>query len=495
MIFKILAFFLIFQTAQARQFIFDQSLEQVYSPFDTGFSGLSQFYKNLKNWAPLVSVNSRPLDKLLYDLDGPGNILFLGVAMNQKYNQQILKALDDFLKRGGGVLVSVEHDDLFKNAQFQNSFIQKYGITAVKEKAVAKENSWRDSIWPLCYSPFFKLEDVRVYLPAPLNIEGDAKPLLYLKNPYKKEYNLVGAYKKVGKGILVVLGDVEIFWNMNPDTGVRAGKNLIFIKKLVNLLAPESNKKSYPKFKKILSNKKKVLFYQSGKGSGPDVSLSGLSKFARYLNIQGYNIEIKSEVQDFLQYDLVVISTPLETVKNIPKLVKAKKILLISDGMSNILSYHLDFTKILKNDLGLSFSTSDYANPANGILKYWGHKFFKGSLISRERNHFFSTKGAIYRATFVEKTDKGPTGKSLWSVSPKVVSPMNSFVPASDDGSNGEPFKLNLNQQYKEDFPVAMYWNNLLALGDLEILSNQFFGKTQSGQFLSKFSNWLKNSL
>jgi hypothetical protein len=491
MIIKILLLFLLIQTAQARQFIFDQSLEQVYSPFDTGFSGLSKFYKNLKNLVPLVSVNSKPLEEVLGEL-GPGNILFLGVAMNQTYSAGDLKALDGFLKRGGGVLVSVEHDDLFKNAQFQNAFTARYGIKAINGKAISKKESWRDSIWPKCYSPHFNLKDIRVYLPAPLIIKGGARPLLYVNDPFKKDATLVAAYKKVGKGTLVVLGDVEIFWNMDAKSGIRAGNNLAFLKKVINLLAQENKTESFPRFRKILSSNKRVLFYQSGKGTGPDNSLSGLSKFARYLNILGYNIEIKSKVENFKNYDLVVISTPVEKIKNIKELIQAKKILLISDGMSDILTYHPDFSKMLKNDLGLTFSMEDYSNPADEVLKYWGHKFFKGSLISREKNHFFFNQGSLYRSTFIEKISNGIKGKGLLSYSEPHLSPMSAFVPASDDGKTGVPFQLKLNGYNQQSYPVAVAWNNLLALGDLELLSNQFFGK---GIFLSKFSKWLKQPL
>jgi hypothetical protein len=482
--------------ALANEFIFDQSLEQVYSPFETGFTGFSTFNKNLKKWGLSISVNNFPLDLVLKDLKGPGNILFLGVAINQKYSQESLNALDDFLKRGGGILLTVEHDNLFKNATFQNAFIEKYGISTQKFQALAKEKSWKKSIWPFCSSSNFNLQKIQMYLPAPLKIKGDAKTLLYVENPLKKDFQIVGAWKKVGKGNLVVLGDVEIFWNMTSNTGIRQGNNLVFMKNIVELLAPGKELNSnYPKFQNNPSPKGKVLFYLSGEGVGPDSSLSGFSRFAQYLNSQGYSIKVGKEEKNFEKYSLVVVAAPVEKVKNIPGLIRAKKILLISDGQSNVLDYSPEFVKILKEGMGLRLSLSDYLNPANEILKNWGYRFFDGTLISPKSNHFFIDSGmvSLYRSTFIEKLNIKQTskGQSFWVVTGEEAFPMNSFVPASDDGKTGLPFKLTIKREFESGYPVGMYWKNLMAISDLEILSNQFFQGQRKEKFLNQFKKWL----
>ncbi|MBP7654001.1 hypothetical protein KA977_11300, partial [Candidatus Dependentiae bacterium] len=163
--------------------VFDQSQEQVYSPFETGYSGMSQLTVSLKKIGASVSINSLPLEKFLENYSGKGKILVLGVAVNRRYRQAEITALENFIKSGGSILVIVEHEDFFGNITFQNDFIKKFGITALSLTSLAEGNNFRTQQWVFCSSKIWNSENVELYYPAPLHIDSGVRILLEMNNP------------------------------------------------------------------------------------------------------------------------------------------------------------------------------------------------------------------------------------------------------------------------------------------------------------------------
>ncbi len=72
---------------------FDQSYEQVYSPFNTSFTGMSEFAKFIIRQGGFVSSNSEPLRDFLPAISQPGNVIVLGVAMLQRYSDDDIEAI------------------------------------------------------------------------------------------------------------------------------------------------------------------------------------------------------------------------------------------------------------------------------------------------------------------------------------------------------------------------------------------------------------------
>ena len=108
--------------------VFDLSKEQIYSPFDSHFAGMSQLTEALRKEGAEVSVNFRDLRTLTQQFKGPGHILVLGPALERKYAPEDLEAIYSFRRSGGGVLVIAEHDNFFRHADMHNALTEAWGI-------------------------------------------------------------------------------------------------------------------------------------------------------------------------------------------------------------------------------------------------------------------------------------------------------------------------------------------------------------------------------
>ena len=470
--------------------IFDQSNEQIYSPFDTGFSGLSHFATLIREMHWTVSSNSKPLHQLLPNLDSKEKILVLGVAIYRKYSQEDLQAIKKFIETGGGVLVIVEHDDLFKNQTFQNELISQFGIRALPSKALGEGKKWEENIWPMGHSPFFNLKQIQTYLPAPLKLSKEVKPLLFLKRPKNKEENIVAAWAQHEKGNIIVLGDQEILWNMSPNSGIRAGQNKVFLTQILNKLLSEKNPKLIPHKDDIFNLGKNVLFYTDSFAQGPEKSLSGLSSMADELSKMGYSIHTGGNDEDFAKFDLIIVAVPLTVLKRPKELIKAKKLVLISDGQSDILNNDEQLQEMLKKDLGLKINNTEYVNPINPLIRNSGLEFFKGTLTAKGVNHFFviSNKYPVFRSSFIKRNNPNSQVKYL-AYCNKDILPLFSVVPPSEDPKSGRPFEAFLGTEKLDLYPIMAISKNIMLISDLELVSNQFFSEEK----FKEIKNWLNN--
>jgi hypothetical protein len=470
--------------------IFDQSNEQIYSPFDTGFSGLSRFATLIREMNWTVSSNSRPLHQILPLLNSKEKILVLGVAIYRKYSQEDLRAIKDFIQTGGGVLVIVEHDDLFKNQTFQNELISQFGIRALPSQALGEGKKWEENIWPIGYSPVFNLNQIQTFLPAPLKLSKKVRPLLFLKKPRNKEENIVAAWAQYRKGNIIVLGDQEILWNMTSTSGVRKGQNKKFLTQILNILHSEKRPTSIPHKENFLTTGKNALFYTDSFSQGPEKSLSGLSSMADELRQMGYSIHSGGNGLNFTKFDLVIVAIPLTILKRPNELSKAKKLILITDGQSDILSKDEKLREIFEKSLGLKINFMEYDNPINSIIKNSGLEFFKGTLTAKGVNHFFvtSNKYPIFRSSFIKKINPNSQVKYLDYCDGDIL-PLFNVVPPSEDPKTGRPFEAFLGTEKLDRYPIMALSKNIMLISDLELVSNQFFSKEN----FKEIKNWLNN--
>lgn len=483
------------KTPETFEVIFDQSLEQVYSPFDTGFAGLSRFSILIKKMGGEVSLNSRPLSRILLEISSEGKILILGPAMFKSYKKEDLTAIDNFIKKGGGVLVLVEHDDLFKNATFQNQLIEKYGIKALPESAISELDVGREKIWPKVKSKLLELENLSFYLPALLKIQKPAKVLASLVNTNGLIPLNVGAIRKDEKGSLIVLGDIEILWNMTVKSGIRNGNNQKFLEKVIGLLKGKTKRPNLQKKPKSKPTQKKILFYSKGWAQGPSDSLSGLSKLARAFEKIGYSITQSEDLRYPEDFKLIIWANPLKQIKVPKALLKSKKLLLIGDGQSDVLKAEKRFRRALTKSLKLKINSKEYLHPLNSVLKYYDLNIFSGSLVSQNKNHFFYNQSVtLKRASYIYPIKKMKLKKNDFRemVSPDLKAHYT-FVPLSDSGKSGLPFKLS--PKIAPPGPRYLIYSNkkVFIISDMEPLSNQFFNDSSSQKIFSNILLWLKN--
>ncbi|MBM65664.1 MAG: hypothetical protein CMH55_05445 [Myxococcales bacterium] len=321
--------------------IFDLSKEQIYSPFDAYFAGMSQLTDALRDEGALVSVNFRDLTSLTRNVSGPGNILVLGPALERKYEPEDLEAIRGFRKSGGGVLVIAEHDNFFRHADMHNALTEAWGIKIRATTADGKGRRLDEIQWPFSHSNRLGVQNVRPMTAAPLKLSKDAQPLLKVDQPFRASTDVVAALSETaGLGPVAVVADAEMFWNMSRPTGMSLGNNKDFVLKLFRLLAGRQiDQAGQPRpLKSVIheTGAQGTVFIETGSGGlRADGSLSGLDRLADVLNEVGYGVEQGVLSGDPTRYKAVVVAAPLRNAKNLELLKKVPRLVLLAEGSSD----------------------------------------------------------------------------------------------------------------------------------------------------------------
>ena len=498
------------------QVIFDQTKDQISSPFDTGFDGLSRLALLLRSHGAVVSINNLPLKSVLPTVHGRGNILVLGIPWNIGYTSDDIKAINAFLDSGGGVLTIVEHDNIYRNCDIQNPLIEPFGIKAIASQSNGRHSSNRDELlntknyyWPICSAKEWGLSKIRFYLPAPLNIKHPAKVLVETNCPAIEKYRIVGAYNHERKGPLVVISDYEVFWNMTSDAGIREGDNTDFILRLFGFLSGMDGSLKHEPYHHTYKREwgkgtKTALFVTSGMGCFPDGSVNGLDTFADFLNQNGYRILIGPDTLSHLgsnktishsSIDLAIIAVPITTFEVPSEIAAAKNLLLIADGRTDILT----LPGLKKSTEKLINIPKQYPYPINRMAIAHGIRFKPVTLLD----------SATSQMTISAKWMK--TYQSLWLFRSSVIE----ILPNHDNidiiataGEYGTPVKALIKPVAINDHnprripeklanteerikPVLVKSPKIMAVGDLELLSNQGLSTIYGKRMLEEVLLWL----
>jgi len=473
--------------------VFDQSCEQTYSPYETGYSGMSGLTLALKKSGVSVSLNSIPLEKFLENYSGKGKILVLGPAINRRYGKKEIDALEKFLKSGGGILAIVEHQDLYGNITFQNDFIKKFGIAALNDATIAVGNNFREKQWAYCGCGVWNIDNIELYYPAPLKIDSKCRKLLEMYNPENPKLNITAALNDSNNGKLAVLGDAEILWNMKEPIGINNINNKLFLLKLFDYLSSSEEKYeiTVTDFKPAAGSTKKALIDGSSYGLIPDSSPCGIDYFAAALNYAGFKIDITFDTNaDYSRYDLVINAMPLDSNIN-PDIRASKRILIAGDGQTDIINDTM-LQIILSRYFKINYRKELYVSALNKISAYFDLRFAGSTLISNEPTGFFV------------KAKLNNSGEDFLLRRSDVISGVDSELPdgykvlvyASDDcriTDNFTPFNNFKKTEPKQNFfksvfnsrkkPVAIISKKVIALADIEMITNQFFF-TKEGQYV-----------
>ena len=491
------------------EIIFDQSYEQVYSPFDEGFSGMSMLCNFLRKNRYDVSVNFLSLKKILPAIEPSGKILFLGAAMYRRYSNDDLSAIDEFLKRGGSVIALAEHDNLFEFSDMQNELVKKYGIEIQATGAEGAGVTILERIWPKCVSEKLNISNIRVYYPAPLLLSASAKPLLQISNFALRSKKIIGAFDHTGKGKIAVIGDAEIFWNMSEGFGAHNPENLQFFLKLCNFLTDFENGKITER--QIFVNRKNsngdILFITES-GSIINKSMSGFFSLAESLYNSGYNI-FESEINNAdanKKYKAVFLIAPFDKNRKFEVLPSAEKLIIIYDGQTDMLSVNKEFKELVEtlleaqlpeNEIGINFLLKKYnvkieagtlidGNSSNHFIINNDFEV-KNSVLPAKKNKFVFMRSAILK--YFEKIGEEDAERIIITNSKNNIWLDKSITPISKQYASRPFIKYIENEQNIENNVVFLN-KQIFILCDMEPLSNTFL--TENSELKKIVFDWLK---
>ena len=482
---------------QLLEVVFDQTYDQVYSPFDTGFMGLSHFAVELRRHGAHVALNSQPLSTFLPTFSGPGHVLVLGPTMYRRYNREDLDAIDGYLESGGGVLIFAEHGDLFENGTFQNAVATEHGITVLPENAEADWRDPRDRQWPICRAPRWELDDIELYLPAPLEVVPPAVALAEISYPRLARHRIVAAGDLSKSGKLIVVADVEVVWNMWPNMGIRHGDNAEFILHLLDLLVdcPLDLIEEEPSFELVPDGDSRgvVLFSKQGSSMVPDSTAHGLTALARELRERGFRVVVEGDRADFLNgtgktradyssFDLVVLVAPLEPFEDLDALLEAPRLLLVGDGQSMRLNTVIE---------------QEY-NPLDAILRPSGLRMLPVSIVDSSKNHMevsaswaSNGKPLILRrgAVIAAVGDSMPHGTQTLAFADGDAWKEGNVVPMWRSDRKVQPYEPP--HRSGDPLPVVVTTSRLFVVADLEPFTTPYFTTPEGRELTDRLLQWL----
>jgi hypothetical protein len=218
--------------------MFDGSREQFWSPFDVGFFGYSELGVLLRDEGFLVSEVNLPVTFSL-QVEPRGSVFVMGPAAGQKYTAKEIKAVKDYVEKGGGLLVLTEGAE-GSGDNFQNPIASQFGVLFANGSIVDTAHCAAGSggQWIFARSTRFGIDSVLVPIAAPLMLAKSASPILGGYDTATPPRAVVAAAAQYGKGRVVCIGDSQFLMNGGRGSiGIDCGKNREFARALFNWLA------------------------------------------------------------------------------------------------------------------------------------------------------------------------------------------------------------------------------------------------------------------
>ncbi len=492
------------------QVVFDQSNEQVYSPFDTSFTGMSKLAIQIRRKGGFVSINSRPLNEFLPEFNHGKRILVLGVAMFRSYSENDIAAVMNYLEEGGDILLFVEHDDLMKNGTLQNQILEKIGVEALPISSSTKDREQKHPHWPYCSVEPWQLTKVQPFLPAPLIIheKSQAKSIMKIIDPVEEKLEVVAVVDSSKRGMFFVLGDAELVWNGTDILGIDAGENVQFMDSVIDMLF-QHNYKAMDDFSPINITDlyktkfgKKVLFENSGMGVIPG-GYGGFNVLAQKFAKMGFNVDIGGGVEtDYANYELVIVAQPLMELPEPQKILAAKKVLIIADGQADYLETK-EISDILTRMSGKEIDRSEYV--LNSLTEGLGFRFVSttivtDNIINEGGTHFVvgaewdnGEKWILNRSSAIAPISTEFSADIKVLAKSQVGSwESNNITPRQKLKKNPVmPFQPPLEVSKKMGLPVVISSNKFFAVADIELLVDDFANSTESEYLLGRIKQWM----
>lgn len=229
----------------------------------------SEFFKLLQRFNTKITKNeNRDLSQeLLQDID----ILIIGNPIDDYFSNIEIKAIVDFVRIGGNLLILSEYGaDYLQKTNLNDISGTHFGIYF--QKNLIKElNSVNHNSTSIVQIQRFnnkqignRLREVIIGGACSLSLSRDAKPLLLTnkKNVWSEKYNssnekwireeeeeekIVGAYTEYGQGRVVALGDIDIFTN-DSNIGLNQLDNQLLITNIFKWLIEPVKESELMKF-------------------------------------------------------------------------------------------------------------------------------------------------------------------------------------------------------------------------------------------------------
>lgn len=475
--------------------LFDAYKEQVWPIKDTGFAGYSSLNLFLQNLGFNTAENNKPYSEVFPYLDTKSTLFVIGVAMEARFTEEEIKDILDFVGRGGKLLVIAEHDNQFGSADFLRPLINAAGWEIDNGRVVVESDTF-----PATGGRWFWTSIPSVGEGPALLCAADLTPVrgedcrAILTSVDGK--HIVAGLGKFGKGEIAIVSDSEFLWNASPDykweglypLAFSDPKTRLFIKHLIFSILPaqveaESGGVAFPKKPKGL---KRIFVYGNG---------GHFEDYSRFLEaLSGENLAVFKYVEgtEINSEDGVIVITPLSKIPQlvIDELSKSKKAVLFGDMYSSVESYTESWSLFFK-----PHKIYPVPYPLNSIARNYGVEFLPCYGVNFKDNeygnmlyvpvYFKGNRFYLHKACAVEFLE-GEKNKDIYFKNSKET-----FACRVGLGL-GQPINFKDPKDIENpDFLIVT--DNVLAVGDSDIISDVFFSITERIGFLEMVIKFLKS--
>jgi hypothetical protein len=242
------------------------------------------------------------------------------------------------------------------------------------------------------------------------------------------------------------------------------------------------------RFFKSDQENKSILFVENHYSRRMDDSWSGLLRFGEALRDQGIAVFSTKKINDYTKYDCVIITNPLEgwDSSEASQLSKAKKVLLIGEDCSSINGHDPYLERLREN----GFEALD--NPMNTIANNFNMDFTSHIVYDPMNNGGDPSWPKIHM--------KDPEITFFAYKSAVVLSSDMEIIAKGYDTSWGEELREGIStggiekDEYDLDQTSLIVKNyKIMAIGDVDPLSNQHMNKIENQKIVEVISNWVKS--
>ncbi len=471
--------------------LFDAFKEQVWTIKDTGFAGYSSLNLFLKNLGFSIAENHKPYKEVLPNLDSQ-SLFVIGVAMEAHFTKNEIKDILNFVNGGGKLLIIAEHDNKYGSSDFLRSLINAAGWEINNGRVISNDTlPGVGGAWIRTSLPSKKEGPVLLSAAGLTAIREEGCQILLAS--FNGEYIIAGL-GNYGKGKIAVLGDSEFLWNANPDYRWKGiyplsfsdPKTRAFIKDLIfSLLPPEevSRSNDFP-FSNKTGSSPRVFVYGNGG------CFRNYSKFLTALNNANIAVFKYREGMKIIPGDRVIVITPLQKIpqKVVDELTKSEKIVIFGDMYSSVKSYAESWKFFFEPN-----KMQPESNPINKVAEKYGVRFLPCFGVNFKDNEygnilyvpvFFNKKSFyLHRACAVELAKENKNKEIYFENSE------GTFACCAGFGLN-HPIKFKNPEDIETpDFLIAT--DNALAVGDSDIISDDFFPDAEQSGFLEMIIKFL----
>jgi hypothetical protein len=475
--------------------LFDAYKEQVWPIKDTGFAGYSSLNLFLQDLGFNTAENHKPYSEVLPYLDTKSTLFVVSVAMVARFTRNEVKDILDFVGRGGKLLVIAEHDNQFGSADFLRPLINAAGWEIDNGRIMVESDTFPHTGGRWFYTSLPSREKGPVLLcAADLIIIRKEGCKVFLTSRDGK--HVVAGLGNYGKGQITIVTDSEFLWNSSPDykwggvypLAFSDPKTRRFMRGLISGIFPTSLEKQSDD--SLFTNKpeglRKIFVYGNGG------RFKNYSKFLSALNEANLTVLKYEKGIKISPEDRVIVITPLKKIPQqiTDELSRSRKIVFFGDMYSSVKSYAESWEGFFKPS-----KIYPLPYPLNSLAEKYGVRFlpwFGVNFKESEYENFlyvpvFFKKKRLYlhKACAIEFLS-GQRNREIYFENSKET-----FACKVGLGL-GQPLVFKDPKDIENpDFLIAT--DNVLAIGDSDIISDDFILDTQRIGFLKMIIEFLKS--